>query len=213
MRILHAAMMVLVCLTAAGAAQAQSAAYCEPKAGLRLLYTDRAYLIEPKAASAPALVYSYTLQGMQFERHVDRYGQFLFDDGGDRWAFESNPGGLSQFWPLRQGGKLGLEKIDRNTRNHALVSLTVIGTEPVQVGNRSYVTWKVRRFDRLEEKGTFEQFLWYAPDLCTLAAFTDSQQRRIDLLRILKPGDRDYKRPVVRKQGQLYFSDTNTPVK
>ena len=87
MRILHAAMVILVCLAAAGAAQAQSAAYCEPKPGLRLLYTDRAYLIEPKAASAPALVYSYTLQGMQFERHVDRYGQFLFDDGGDRWAW------------------------------------------------------------------------------------------------------------------------------
>ncbi|MGE5202335.1 MAG: hypothetical protein ACM3O6_09750, partial [Acidobacteriota bacterium] len=150
MRILHAAMVILVGLAVAGVAQAQSAAYCEPKPGLRLLYTDRAYLIEPKAASAPALVYSYTLQGMQFERHVDRYGQFLFDDGGDRWAFESNPGGLEQFWPLRQGGKLGLEKIDRNTRNHALVSLNVIGTEPVQVGNRSYVAWKVRRIDRLE---------------------------------------------------------------
>ena len=210
MRAVVLAAMLLV--VGAGAALAQSAAYCEPQAGLRLLYTDRAYLIVPKSASLGPMVYSYTLQGMQFDRHVDRYGQFLFDDGGDRWAFESNPDGLQKFWPLKRGNKLGIEKIDRNTRNHALVTLTVVGTEPVQVGNRSYVAWKVRRYDNLEEKATFEQFLWYAPELCTLAAFTDSQQRRIDLLRILKPSDRDYKRPVVRKQGQLFFADTNKPV-
>ena len=202
----------MLLLAGLGAARAQSAAYCEPQPGLRLLYTDRAYLIVPKSANLGPMVYSYTLQGMQFDRHVDRYGQFLFDDGGDRWAFESNPDGLQKFWPLRRGNKLGIEKVDRNTRNHALVTLTVVGTEPVQVGNRSYVSWKVRRFDNLEEKATFEQFLWYAPELCTLAAFTDSQQRTITLVRILKPGDKDYKRPVVRKQGKLYFADTNKPV-
>jgi len=207
--LLLAAMLVLVGATTA---EAQSAAYCEPQVGLRFLYTDRAYLILPKPPNAAPMMYSYTLQGMQFDRHVDRYGQFLFDDGGDRWAFESNPDGLQKFWPLKRGNKLGIEKIDRNTRNHALVTLTVVGTEPVSVGNKNYVSWKVRRFDNLEQKGTFEQFLWYSPELCTLAAFTDSQQRTITLLRILKPTDKDYKRAVVRKQGQLFFADTNKPV-
>ncbi|HTS92260.1 MAG TPA: hypothetical protein VMG55_09690 [Stellaceae bacterium] len=202
---------VLLLVGVAGA-EAQSADYCDPAPGLRLMYTDRAYLIEPRPANLGPMVYAYTLQGMQFDRHVDRYGQFLFDDGSDRWAFESNPDGLQKFWPLRRGNKLGIEKIDRNTRNHALVTLTVVGTEPVQVGARSYASWKVRRFDNLEQKGTFEQFLWYAPELCTLSAFTDSQQRTITLIRILKPSDKDYKRPVVRKQGKLYFSDTNKPV-
>ena len=207
--LLLAAVLVAVSATAASA---QSATYCEPQPGLRYFYTDRAYLILPKPANLGPMVYSYTLQGMQFDRHVDRYGQFLFDDGSDRWAFESNPDGLQQFWPLKRGNKLGIEKVDRNTRNHALVSLTVVGTEPVQVGTKSYTSWKIRRFDRLEQNSTFEQFLWYSPELCTLTAFTSSQQRTITLLRILKPTDKDYKRPVVRKKGQLYFADTNKPV-
>jgi hypothetical protein len=55
--------------------------------------------------------------------------------------------------------------------------------------------------------------LWYAPQLCTLSAFTDSQHRTVRLLRVLKPGDPDYDREVVRKNRRLYFVDTGEMVK
>lgn len=186
--------------------------YCEPAVGTKFLYTDRGYLIEPKlAAGVTSIEYRYQILGTQ--RHVERYGQFLFDDGGDRWAFESNPQGLSEFWPLSMRKHLEIERHDRYTRAHAFVSLVVKGTEPVPVGDRSYPSWKVERQDRLEDKSTTSQTLWYSQELCTLTQFTDSQERTVTLLRILHPGDRDYNRPVVRRQHQLYWADTNRPVK
>jgi len=186
-------------------------AYCEPAVGTKYLYTDRGYLIEPKPAGASSLEYRYQILGTQ--RHVERYGQFLFDDGGDRWAFESNPQGLSKLWPLTLRKRLEVERYDRYTRNHAFVSFMVEGVEPIQVEGLSYSSWKVERQDRLEDKSTTSQTLWYSPQLCTLTQFTDSLQRTITLLRILHPGDRDYNRPVVRRHAKLYFSDTGELVK
>jgi len=186
-------------------------AYCEPAVGTKFLYTDRGYLIEPKPAGASSIEYRYLILGTQ--RHVERYGQFLFDDGGDRWAFESNPQGLGEFWPLTMRKHLDIERYDRYTRAHAFVSLRVEGTEPVEVGDRGYSSWRVERQDRLEDKSTTSQTLWYSPELCTLTQFTDSQERTVTLLRILHPGDRDYNRPVVRRLHRLYWGDTNQPVK
>jgi hypothetical protein len=186
-------------------------AYCEPAPQTKLLYSNRGYLILPKPADAPPLAYSYSILGT--ERSVVRAGQFLFDDGGDRWAFESNPEGLTQFWPLKPQKQFDITRINRYTRGKALVSFVVVGTESIDVGGRSYKSWKIRRTDHMEGGSTTTQLLWYSPDLCTLSAFTDSQQRTITLLRVLKPGDRDYNRPVARRDGKLVFTDTGEAVK
>ena len=186
-------------------------AYCEPAPRTKLLYSNRGYLILPKPADAPPLAYSYSILGT--ERSVVRAGQFLFDDGGDRWAFESNPEGLTQFWPLKPRKQFDITRINRYTRGKALVSFVVVGLESITVGGRGYNSWKIRRTDHMEDGSTTTQLLWYSPELCTLSAFTDSQQRTISLLRILKPGDRDYKREVARRNGKLVFMDTGEAVK
>jgi hypothetical protein len=190
---------------------AAAGAYCEPAPQTKLLYSNRGYLILSKPADAPPLAYSYSILGT--ERSVVRAGQFLFDDGGDRWAFESNPDGLTQFWPLKPQKQFDITRINRYTRGKALVSFVVVGTESIDVGGRSYKSWKIRRTDHMEGGSTTTQLLWYSPDLCTLSAFTDSQQRTITLLRVLKPGDRDYNRPVARRDGKLVFTDTGEAVK
>ena len=186
-------------------------AYCEPAPQTKLLYTNRGYLILPKPADAPPLAYSYSILGT--ERSVVRAGQFLFDDGGDRWAFESNPEGLNQFWPLKPQKQFDITRINRYTRGKALVSFVVMGTESITVGARGYKSWKIRRTDHMEDGSTTTQLLWYSPELCTLSAFTDSQQRTITLLRVLKPGDPDYKREVARRNGKMVFTDTGEAVK
>jgi hypothetical protein len=211
-----AALAMMALLALGGAARAQdkaplNGAYCAPAPGTKLLYTNRAYLILPPPPNAPPLLYSYSIIGT--ERKVERQGQMLFDDGTDRWAFETNPEGLSRFWPLKLQNKFDIERIDRGTRNHALVTFTVVGTESVDANRGKYRSWKIRRFDHMESGSTFEQFLWYAPDLCTLVKFTDSQQREVKLLRVLKPGDKDYNRPVARRGTSLYFTDKNEIVK
>ncbi|MGH7249297.1 MAG: hypothetical protein ACREH9_14455 [Pseudomonadota bacterium] len=188
-----------------------SGVYCEPALQTKLLYSNRGYLILPKPADAPPLVYTYSILGTQ--RSVVRAGQFLFDDGGDRWAFESNPEGLAQFWPLKPQKHFDIARINRFTRGKALVSFVVEGTESVTVGSRGYESWKIRRTDHMEDGSTTNQLLWYSPELCTLSAFTDSQQRRISLLRVLKPSDRDYNRTVARRNGKLVFTDTGEAVK
>ena len=198
----------------AGQARAQgtdSGAYCEPAPQTKLLYSNRGYLIMPKPADAPPLAYSYSILGS--ERSVVRAGQFLFDDGGDRWAFETNPEGLTQFWPLKPRKHFDITRINRFTRGKALVSFEVEGTENINAVGRVYRSWRIRRTDHIDGGSTTTQMLWYSPDLCTLAAFTDSQQRTITLLRVLKPGDRDYNRPVARVNGKMVFSDTGEAVK
>jgi hypothetical protein len=188
-----------------------SAEYCEPAPQTKLLYTNRGYLILPKPADAQPLAYSYSIMGT--ERSVVRAGQFLFDDGGDRWAFESNPDGLTQFWPLKARKHFDITRINRFTRGKALVSFVVEGTENITAAGRIYRSWRIRRTDRIEGGSTTTQLLWYSPDLCTLSAFTDSQERTINLLRVLKPGDRDYNRPVARRNGKMVFADTGEAVK
>ena len=186
-------------------------AYCEPAPQTKLIYSNRGYLILPKPADAPPLAYSYSILGT--ERSVVRAGQFLFDDGGDRWAFESNPEGLTQFWPLTPRKHFDITRINRFTRGKALVSFVVEGTENINAAGRLYRSWRIRRIDHEEGGSTKTQTLWYSPDLCTLAAFTDSQERTVTLLRVLKPGDRDYNRPIARRNGKMVFSDTGEVVK
>ena len=188
-----------------------SGAYCEPAPQTKLLYNNRGYLILPKPADAPPLAYSYSILGTQ--RTVVRAGQFLFDDGGDRWAYESNPDGLTQFWPLTPRKHFDITRINRFTRGTALVSFVVEGTESINAAGRTYRSWRVRRTDHVDGGSTTTQLLWYSPDLCALAAFTDTQQRTITLLRVLKPGERDYNRPVARRDGKMVFTDTNEIVK
>ena len=166
-------------LAFAASARAQSddasgGAYCEPAPQTKLLYSNRGYLILPKPADAPPLAYSYSILGTT--RSVVRAGQFLFDDGGDRWAFESNPEGLTRFWPLKPQKQFDITRINRYTRGKALVSFVVVGPESITVGTRSYKSWKIRRTDHVEGGSTTTQLLWYSPELCTLSAFTDSQQ-------------------------------------
>ncbi len=210
------ALAVLAVLGAVHGVRAQStdpytANYCEPDPQTKLLYTNRAYLILPKAADSPALYFSYKI--LETGKLVERRGQFLFDDGDDRWKLESNPDALRLFWPLRPEKKLELERVDRTTGAHGRVSFVVLGLEPLEVNHVPYKSWKIRRIDAVEGAKSTVQFLWYAPALCTLSAFTDSQQRTVRLLRVLKPGDADYEREVVRKKGRLHFADTDEMVK
>ena len=188
-----------------------SAEYCEPEAPTKLLYTNRAYLILPKAPDTPALYFTYQI--LETGKFVQRRGQLLFDDGDDRWQLESNPEALRLFWPLRPGKKLELDRINRTNGEHSHVAFDVLGLEPVTVNGIPYRSWKIRRLDTIEGGKSFVQFLWYAPQLCTLSAFTDSQHRNVRLLRVLKPGDADYDRALVRKKGRLYFADKDEPVK
>ena len=206
----------LAFLAVAPGARAQStdpytAEYCEPDPQTKLLYTNRAYLVLPKAPDTPALYYSYKILGTG--KFVQRRGQFLFDDGDDRWELESNPDALRLFWPLRPGKKLELDRVDRTNGEHSHVTFVVLGLEPIVVGGIPHKSWKIRRLDTIEGGKSFVQFLWYAPALCTLSAFTDSQHRTVRLLRILKPGDPDYDRDVVVKKHHLYFADDGERVK
>lgn len=187
-----------------------TAPYCEPLAETKLLYTNRAYLILSKPKDAPAFYYSYTILGTQ--QRVDRIGQLLFDDGDDHWELQSDAEGLRLLWPLRPQKQFVLQRVNRTTGVHAKVSFVVLGLEPITVGGKLYRSWKIRRLDSADNNTTFVQFLWYAPELCTLSAFTDSQHRLVRLLRILKPEDPDYGRAVVRRKGRLYFVDTGEPV-
>jgi hypothetical protein len=188
-----------------------TATYCEPDPQTKLLYTNRAYLILPKAPDTPAFYFSYQI--LETGKFVQRRGQFLFDDGDDRWKLESNPEALRLFWPLRPEKKTELERVDRITGAQARVTFVVLGLEPLEVNHVPYKSWKIRRLDVVEGGKSSIQFLWYAPQLCTLSAFTDSQQRTVRLLRVLKPGDPDYDRELVRKKGHLYFADTGEVVK
>ncbi len=215
-RVLIALLVATATVGFAGSAHAQgvdaaSGDYCEPAPQTKLIYTNRAYLILPKPADADPMSYAYSIIGT--ERRVLRAGQFLFDDGGDRWAFESNPDGLARFWPLRPRTHFDITRINRFTRGKALVSFVVEGTEMIGAAGRSYRSWRIRRTDREEGSSTTTQLLWYSADLCTLAAFTDSQQRTITLLRVLKPGDRDYSRPIARRSGRMVFADTGEIIK
>jgi len=207
---------IACCVLAAADLRAQSkdpytAPYCEPAAQTELIYNNRAYMILPKPADAPPLYFSYII--LHTQKRVERYGQLMFDDGDDQWDIESNTDGFVQMWPLKPNNRFQLDRIDRTTNKRAKVTFVVLGLEPIEVGNRNYRSWKIRRLDQFETGGNFIQFLWYSPELCTLSAFTDSQHRLVRLMRILEPGDPDYNRPVVRKKGKLYFSDTNEPVK
>jgi len=211
-----AVVMALAALGIVREAQAQNtdpytAEYCDPDPQTKLLYTNRAYLVLPKAPDTPPLYFSYKI--LETGTFVQRRGQFLFDDGADRWKLESNPDALRLFWPLRPEKKLELDRVDRVTGVHGQVSFVVLGLEPVTVNGIAYRSWKIRRLDTIEGGKSTVQLLWYAPQLCTLAAFTDSQQRMVHLLRVLKPGDADYARELVRKNRRLYFVDTGEMVK
>ncbi len=195
----------------AQSADPYAAQYCEPKPQTKLLYTNRAYLILPKAPDEPALYYSYKI--LETGKAVKRHAQFMFDDGEDRWDLESNPQALRLFWPLRPGKTQAIERVDRTTGAHAHVTFTVLGLEPVTVNGIPYKNWKIRRLDSIGGGKSFAQLLWYAPALCTLSAFTDSQHRTVRLLRVLNPGDRDYDREVVVKEHHLYFADNGEMVK
>jgi hypothetical protein len=188
-----------------------AASYCEPAPDTKLLYTNRAYLILPKTADAPPLYFSYRVLGT--DQFVQRRGQLLFDDGSDHWELESDADGLRLLWPLRPQNHFELDRVDRTTGAHAHVAFMVLGLEPIEVQKKIYRSWKIRRLDKIDDGTSFLQFLWYAPELCTLTAFTDSQHRVVKLLRALKPGDTDYERPVIRRQGRLHFADTDELVK
>jgi hypothetical protein len=211
-----AVVMALAALGAPHGVRAQNsdpytADYCEPEAQTKLLYTNRAYLVLPKDPDAPPFYFSYKI--LETGKFVQRRGQFLFDDGDDRWELESNPEALRLFWPLRPEKALEIERVDRTNGTHAQVSFVVLGLEPVTVNGIPYRSWKIRRLDTIEGGKSYVQFLWYAPQLCTLSAFTDSQHRTMRLLRTLKPGDADYGRELLRKNHHLYFADTGEMVK
>jgi len=188
-----------------------TAEYCEPAAQTKLLYSNRAYLILPKPTDAPLFYYSYVILGTG--TRVQRRGQLIFDDGEDHWDFDAHLSSLEELWPLRPDEHFKLDRTERKTGMKAQANLTVLGLEPIRVDRREYMSWKIRRLDRYENGHTFVQLLWYAPELCTLSAFTDSQQRLVRLLRVLTPGDKDYNRPVARRNHRLYFSDTNELVR
>jgi len=191
-----------------------AAGYCEPPAGTKLLYSNRAYEIEKKPVDAPPLYYSYTILAPgNGKEHVERRSQLLFDDGSDKWEVQTGSDEVRGFWPLQPSKELILRRYDQQTGAHAEVSFLVLGLEPIDSGLHIYRSWKIRRLDRNSDGTHYFQFLWYAPEICTLSAFTDSQHRMIRLLRVLKPGDPDYNRPLEVKKHHLYFADKNELVK
>lgn len=203
---------VLLAVGFAGAAEVDpyTAPYCDPAPNTKLLYSSRAYLILPKAPDSPAFFFSYAILGTS--KRVERFGQFLFDDGADEWDTKSSPEGLQLLWPLQPKKHLAIERKDRATGVHANVTFEVLGLEPIKYEDRLVRSWKIRRFDQMDNGTTALQFLWYAPELCTLTAFTDSQHRQVRLLHALKPGDANYDRPLERKKGRLYYTDSDEPV-
>jgi hypothetical protein len=165
-------------------------------------------LIEPSASDAPPPYYRYTiLTPGNGKRHAERHSQFLFDDNTAKWELQTSADEMRSFWPLYPDKELVLKRIDRETNVRANVSFLVLGLEPIDTGLGVYRSWKIRRLDHYSDGTDFFQFLWYAPELCTLSAFTDSQQRMIRLLRILHPGGRDYNRPLIVLKHHLYFAD------
>jgi hypothetical protein len=193
---------------------AYTASYCEPTAETRLLYTNRAYEIERKPADAPPLYYTYKILAPSGRsQHVERAGQFLFDDSSDHWDLQTSSNEIEDFWPLQPGKELDLHRINRRTNVTDNVSFLVLGLEPIGRGLNMHLSWKIRRLDGYNDGTQSFQYLWYAPDICTLSAFTDSQHRLVRLLRVLRPGDRDYDRPLKVEQHYLYFADTNERVK
>jgi hypothetical protein len=201
-------------VTARAQNDATAADYCEPAAGTKLLYTNRAYEIEKTPIDAPALYYTYKILAPALHsQYVERRSQFMFDDGEDRWDVLNAEQEVRGFWPLHSGKELVLHRVDRVTRVQSEVTFQVLGLESIDGGTQAYQSWKISRNDRNSDGSRFSQFLWYAPNICTLSAFTDSQHRAIHLVRVLKPGDRDYDRPLTVKKHQLYFADTNEPVK
>lgn len=183
-------------------------------AGTKILYSNRAYLIEPKPADAPPLYFTYRiLAPTGRSQHVDRQSQFLFDDGTDHWDVKVGLNDLQNFWPLQPRKGLSLERVNRRTHETDDVSFLVLGLEPIGEGQHKYLSWEIRRIDHYSDGTLFYQFLWYAPEICVLSAFTDSQHRVVELLRVLRPGDRDYNRPLKVKRHRLYFADNNSPVK
>ena len=215
------AMLTALSALAPAAARAQSnglyaAPYCEPMAGTRLLYTNRAYEVEPKALDAPPLYYTYRIvAGVGASERVERRSQLLFDNGvdADHWDAQTGADEFRTFWPLQPNNQLELDRVDRKTGVRGKVSFMVLGLDPIETDRRIISSWKIRRFDRYSDGATFIQFLWYAPELCTLAAFTDSQHRMVRLLRVLRPGDPDYDRPLDIRKHHLYFSDTGELVR
>jgi len=215
-RWLPAAVLAALCALAAPA-QAQVAptgAYCEPAPGTRLLYSNRAYEIEQKLPDAPRLYYTYRILAPALHsQFVERRSQLLFDDGEDRWFVLNAEQEMQDFWPLQAGKQLTLHRENRANRTQSDVSFQVIGPEAIDGNGRTLMSWKIERHDRNSDGSVAEQVLWYAPELCTLAAFTDSQKRTIRLLRVLKPGDKDYDRPLEVREHRLYFADKNELVK
>jgi hypothetical protein len=200
--------------TAHAQSDASAAPYCEPAAGTKLLYSNRAYEIEQKSIDAPLLYYTYKILAPSLHsQFVERRGQLLFDDGEDRWEVLSKEQEIKDFWPLQPGRTLVLRRFDRATRVKSKVHFQVLGLEPIDSGTHVYQSWKISRLDENSDGTHFQQFLWYAPEICTLSAFTDSQHRTVRLLRVLKPGDADYDRSLTVKQHRLYFADSNEVVK
>ncbi|HUK11244.1 MAG TPA: hypothetical protein VLX09_25485 [Stellaceae bacterium] len=201
-------------LPARAQVEGYAADYCEPPAGTKLLYTNRAYEIEPKSVDEPPLYYTYKiLTPSGRSQHVDRLSQFMFDDGTDQWDVETQADQILGFWPLWPGKQLTIQRVDRQTGVTAEVTFTVLGLDPIRAGSRLHNSWKIRRIDNMSNGTHFYQFLWYAPGLCTLSAFTDSQHRLVRLLQVLEPGDRDYDRALKVKDHHLYFADNDEMVK
>jgi hypothetical protein len=191
-----------------------AAYYCDPSPGTKLLYSNRAYEIEPKPAGAPPLYYTYKiLAPANQSQNVERESQFLFDDGSDPWEMKTSAEEIQGLWPLRPDKQVFLYRVNPRTKVADSVSLRVLGITQVGRGKEAFDSWELRRIDHYSDGTQFFQFLWYAPGICTLSAFTDSQHRFVRLLRVLNPGDSDYNRPLRVKHHHLYFADTNERVR
>jgi hypothetical protein len=191
---------------AAGGDGAYSARYCSPAPGSKLLYSDRAYLILDTPKGASPLEYSYEI--LHKKERVKRVGQLLSDEGD---ASAADPAALARLWPLQPGNKIGFHT-RREDRSVVEVSLNVLGIDVVETPGHSYTSWKILRTERDDRGRRVTQTLWYAPELCALAAFTSSKNKVIRLVRVLHPGDPGYDRPLDRVKGKLVYADDGAAV-
>jgi hypothetical protein len=196
-------------------AASYTADYCEPKPGVKLLYNDRAYLVLAKTDADQQMQYSYQI--LTGNGKAQRTGQIIFREDDETWEIDPDQEGVGALWPLQPDKTYSFVRVERGGEHageRITVEFKVVGLEPLSFASRQMPSWKIRRLDR-DAKGAvrFFQFMWYVPEFCALAGFTDSQSRYVTLLRVLKPGDPDYDRPLARRKGKLVFSDTGEAVK
>jgi hypothetical protein len=182
-----------------------AAQYCNPPIGTRLVYDDRVYTV------AAVDGFTQTMHAELRHRDSEIIGMVLYRNVSEPWRFtRSGPDGFRSFWPAKRGNTL-----DYSIKNHSSQdidgSVTIAGNENIELPFGTYKTWKITNAQAVDNGGRSIDTNWYSPELCASAqiAITGGVSK---LLKILKPSDPDYARPIIYKNRHTYWGDTDQPV-